>query len=226
LVKLPPPPPKNKPNPCFYTLLKGAEVYRIFDPSSYNTTALTFRSFGPLHRFDHHRGKLSIDSYEPFDENEPCEDSERSIYYTAPTFSSCLVECFGDQGIVEFDQHQLAVPTLLDSLKLLDIRKNAAMRAGANAALSKNERRALSQSWSRYFYEQKTIYPEIQGIFYYNAHNDEESIALYECAERFLYCSLKSIVLKEALKSKKLRRGILKAAIDNNLKVKPSWLQD
>jgi hypothetical protein len=226
LVNLPSPPPKNEPNPCFHTLLKGAEVYRIFDPSSYNTTALTFRSFGPLLRFDHHRGTVSSDSYKPSNENEPCEDYERSIYYSAPTFSSCLVECFGDQGIVVFDQHQLAVITLLQDLKLLDIRRSAAMRAGANAALSKCDQRPLSQAWSRYFYEQQEIYPEIQGIFYYNAHNDEESIALYECAEYFLHCSIKPIVLKEALKSKRLRSRILKVAKDNNLKVKPSWLQD
>jgi hypothetical protein len=35
---------------------------------------------------------------------------------------------------------------------------------------------ALSQTWSRYFYEQTTIYGIIDGICYFNANNDETAL--------------------------------------------------
>jgi len=53
------------------------------------------------------------------------------------------------------------------------------MKAGSVAALAKVADRSLSQAWSRYFYEQQKIYSEVDGIIYYNAHNDEEAIVLY-----------------------------------------------
>lgn len=51
-------PPPNRPiAPCFHEIPAGARLVRIFDPTRRNQTALTFRSYGPLKRFDHHRGR-------------------------------------------------------------------------------------------------------------------------------------------------------------------------
>jgi hypothetical protein len=63
------------------------------------------------------------------------------------------------------------------------------MRAGSVAALAKVADRSLSQAWSRYFYEQTSLYGQIDGISFHNAHNEEEAIALYERAQSTLVCS-------------------------------------
>jgi len=198
------PPPQNKPNPLFYNLSINTELIRIFDPTTkYKTQALTFRYFGPLHRFDHHR---STKNYQL--------DSERGIYYTAFTLSSCIVEYFGDSGVIDIQEQCLAIAQLTRSLLLLDIRGHGAMRAGSVSALAKTADRRLSQAWSRYFYENQQIYPKIDGIIYFNAHNDQEAIALYERAENGLSCDSNQIIKLDDIR---LRSHIQKIALDNNL---------
>jgi hypothetical protein len=64
------------------------------------------------------------------------------------------------------------------------------MRAGSVAALAKTADRVCSQSWARYFYEHPEIYGnDLDGIWYSNAHNDEDAIALFECAQAALICN-------------------------------------
>jgi len=250
-----PPPGFSKAKPKFHILKKGTELLRIFSPE-YNTAALTFRFWGPLHRFDHHLGECPcvnfiqenddsadvcpqessageeklisleqlVDSgcYKPLN-RKPCNDPLRGIYYVAPAplLSSCLVEVFGDAGCIEITDHQIALITTTSQLKLLDVRGSGAMRAGANdATLAKTEKRGLSQAWSRYFYEQKEIYPEIEGIIYRNAHNDEEAIAIYERAKHLLTCPPENVF---PLKHELFRGPILKAAEENNLEVERYW---
>ncbi|MBW4565461.1 MAG: RES domain-containing protein [Mojavia pulchra JT2-VF2] len=220
MVKLIAPPPCfGKPKPKFYNLKKGTELLRIFRPE-FSPTALTFRFWGPLYRFDHHRGDCPSFYYEPGDYQQ-CIDQERGIYYVAPKLSSCLVEIFGDVGCIEITDHQIAIVTPIRNLKLLDVRGSGAMRAGANeATLAKTEKRGLSQAWSRYFYEQQVIYSEIHGLIYCNAHNNEEAIAIYERAEYLLVCQKENVL---PLKHELLRGSILKAAGENNLGVIPYW---
>lgn len=217
MVKIPLPPIKgeNKLKPLFHTLKEGELLYRIFSPE-FNPTALTFRHWGPLGRFDHQRCNMLDDCYAART-CEPTTDSERGISYFAPTISSCLVEVFGDAGIIQITDHRIGLITPNRDLNLLDIRNQGAMRAGANeATLAKIADRGVSQTWSRYFYEQPKIYTQIHGIIYGNAHNDEDAIALYERAEQFL-------ILKEelSLKHKDLRSLILKAAFENSLIIEP-----
>jgi RES domain len=216
-ILLPPISGQNKLKPLFHTLKKGELLYRIFCPSpEVKLTALTFRHLGPMNRFDHQRCNIHDDCYAART-CEPSYDSERGISYFAPTISSCLVEVFGDMDIIQITNHRIGLITPKCDLNLLDIRNQGAMRAGANeATLSKIPDRGVSQSWSRYFYEQPKIYTHIHGIIYGNAHNDEDAIAMYERAEQFL-------TLKEelSLKHKELRRAILKAAADNNLIIEP-----
>lgn len=85
------------------------------------------------------------------------------------------------------------------------------MKAGSVAALAKVPDRGLSQSWSRYFYD---AYPNIDGLLCYNAHNDEESIALYERAANALVHERSF-----ALNDPRLRPHILEAANTNNMTI-------
>ncbi len=226
MVKILLPPPRFT-EPQFYVLDKKTKLFRIFRPE-YNPTALTFRSWGPLFRFDHHRGNPPTPNYD-IHKCEPCDDTERRICYVALSLSSCLVEVFGDEcfgdkhnDYAQVTDHNLAILTLKSNLKLLDVRGSGAMQAGANdATLAKTEQRGISQAWSRYFYEQQAIYPEIQGIIYGNAHNNEDAIAFYERAKNFLTCQIEDVWM---LSDPKLRRYILQATKNNNLRLAfPDW---
>jgi hypothetical protein len=94
------PPPSKSPSPLYRTLTAGSALLRIFDPSRYGTQALTFRYYGPINRFDHHR----IPS-----EGERAEDPGRGIYYAGLTLSCCLVEYFGDIGVIELKAQQICL---------------------------------------------------------------------------------------------------------------------
>lgn len=199
-----PPPPERAPRPVFHTLPVGTSLVRLFDPSRYQASG--FRSFGPLARFGHHRGRG--------EERGPASDPERGIYYAAPSLSSCLVEVFGDTGVIDLQTYRVAAPRLTRDLRLLDLRGQSAMRAGTNAALAKVPDRALSQAWSRHFYENPEVYTRIDGLLYFNAHNDEEALALYERAAPALECPPERII---QLDDEALRPAILDVANDNDL---------
>lgn len=137
---------------------------------------------------------------------------ERGIYYGADTVSGCVVEIFGDDGRIECANRRLALARLTRQARLLDLRRNGAMRAGSVAALAKVADRPVSQQWSRYFYENEANYTLIDGIAYLNAHNDEDAIALYERVERAIIV-VSDIRLDDPL----VRPYLLQAAHDNNL---------
>lgn len=182
-------------------------MVRLFDPSRHGATAIGFRSYGPLLRFDHHRGR---------EDREPRNDVERGIYYAAMTLSGCLVEIFGDTGVVDLHRHHVASPILRRDLRLLDLRRNGAMRAGTKAAIAKVPDRRVSQAWSRHFYETPDTYSDLDGVIYLNAHNDEDAIALYERASDALECPTERIM---TLDDEALRAAVLEAADDNRLVV-------
>lgn len=92
------------------------------------------------------------------------------------------------------------------------------MKAGSVAALAKTADRALSQQWSRYFYEQENLYSTLDGLLYFNAHNDEEAIALYERTRDGLACPSTQVI---RLAHPNLRPAIQATAIANNLIFKP-----
>ena len=136
MVLIATPPPARPPSPLFHLLPAGSKIVRIYDPTTHGTTELTFRFFGPLARFDHHQGP------------HPQEDLERGIYYAAPSFSSCLVEVFGDTGVIETANKRVCHPRLNRELRLLDLRGSGAMKTGSVGALAKVADRSLSQAWS------------------------------------------------------------------------------
>jgi hypothetical protein len=123
-------------------------------------------------RFDHHCGVGA--------DRTPALDVTRGIYYAAFTLSSCLVELFGDATRQIVRQGRLiARPRLLRDLRLLDLRGSGAMRAGTVAAIAKVPDRQITQAWSRFFYERTDLYTAVDGLLFFNAHNDEEALALY-----------------------------------------------
>src|SRR5688572_14377041 len=109
MVYVGPPPPAHRPDPLVQVLPVGGVLYRIFDPTGYGTTALTFRFNGPRARFDHQRGTSHrtspasagmADGASVSDEKllatprAPADDPDRGVYYAAPSLSNCLVEVF------------------------------------------------------------------------------------------------------------------------------------
>ncbi len=171
-IDLPPPEPKFPIAPQYEILEAGTTLRRIYNPNKYNTQAVSFRFNGPRARFDHHR----------FSCENPQDDSDRGINYWGFTLSCCLVEVFGDTRVIEVDKYKVALITLNQSIQLLDLRGAAAMRVGTVSAVSQTADRNLSQLWSKYFYEETAIYGLIDGLIFSNAHNSEDSIALYERA--------------------------------------------
>src|SRR5206468_35029 len=123
---------------------------------------------------------------------------------------------FGDSRIVEFGDWHVASPILNRPLTLLDLRGNGSMRAGTVAAISKVADYPLAQAWSRYFYHNPAIFREVDGLLYFNAHNDDEAIALYERARDALDCPNDRVT---RLDNPRLRPSILTIAAQANLVV-------
>ena len=120
MVVIASPPPLKPPSPLFRSLVAGSFMLRIFDPTRHGTTALSFRYFGPLGRFDHQRLSPTGSS----------DDPDRGISYAGLTLSCCLVECFGDVGVIEIKGQQIARLELARDLTLLDLSLGVAVRCG------------------------------------------------------------------------------------------------
>jgi hypothetical protein len=136
------------------------------------------------------------------------------ILYAGFTLSCCLVECFGDTGVIDDQGRRLAFLLTMRPLLLLELRGRGAMRAGSVAALASTADRGLSQNWSRYFH---SIYPQIDGVIYSSAHNEEAAVALYERAEHALHFEMEL-----PLDHRSLRSRILKIASDHGMEAPPA----
>ena len=221
MVEIRYPPPTRNITPQIIELTSGTTIRRIFDPTSYGSTAAGFRYFGPLSRFDHQRCDPAPPSgareRAPRQRGSKAEiDSKRGIIYAGFSLSCCLIEVFGDHGIIKLQQQQIAYITLKQSIKLLNLRDSGAWDAGATSSMVVDGRRKLTQAWSRYFYENPNLYGEIDGLIFNNAHNGEEAIALYERAVKQLSsASISTLNLNEPT----MRESILKVANQLNLLV-------
>lgn len=186
MVRIDPPPSRrrqkaNPPNPIFSVLPTGTRLVRIYDPASHGAGPLTFRTFGPLLRFDHHVGIGAGRKRKPQD------DPARGILYAGFTLSCCMVEIFGDTRLVSSGSRHVAEIEVTRDLRLLDLREGA-MGAGTVAALASTEHHYKAQEWSRRFYDDPAYtYPD--GIWYRCAHNGEDGFALYERASDALLCA-------------------------------------
>lgn len=169
MVRIDPPPPRRSVQPVFHTLPAGTRLLRIYDPGEWNNTALTFRrTGGPKLRFDLHLSP---------------EDESRGIHYSALTLEGCVVEVFGDDGMICTGTRRLGSLLLKRNLRLLDLRGEGAWRAGTTAAICSSPLHSESQSWARYFYESDA---HLDGLLYPNAHNAADAVALFERAEEAL----------------------------------------
>jgi hypothetical protein len=133
------------------------------------------------------------------------------------TRTCCLVECFGDAGAIDLQGRRLGLLQIERTLVLLDLRRNGAMRAGSVAALSSCADRNLSQEWSRHFH---ATYPQIDGLIYSSAHNEDAAIALYERVEETVSCRSDL-----PLNHRSLRSHILLAAQDHGMIVLPDSMK-
>ena len=88
------------------------------------------------------------------------------------------------------------------------------MRAGTVSSVSQTADRNLSQLWGRYFYEKTNIYGLVDGLIFLNAHNSEDSIALYERAKPQLNSATVETL---ALNSLGLRTAIAECALENSM---------
>lgn len=190
VVRIDPPPPRRNTQPILHDLGAATRLLRIYRPEPHGQTATGFRRAGPLARFDHHREGLDC-----------------GILYAGFTLSCCLVECFGDTGVIDDHGRRLAALMTTRPLQLLELRGRGAMCAGSVAALASTADRDLSQEWSRHFH---AIYPQIDGLIYSSAHNEEAAVALYERAETNLHCEM-----DWPLDHRSLRSRILKVASDH-----------
>jgi RES domain len=202
----------ERAKPQFYTLSEGTTLFRIYE-TEYCPKPTDFRYYGPMSRFDHHRGKPAHVGYEA----QKCDasiDSERGILYVGLKFSCCLVEVFGGKPDAAYinDKRQFATLTVKKDLTLLDIRDTAAMLAGGNVATFTTAERSITQAWSRCFYQQTDIYNPVHGIIYRNAHNSEDAIAFYERASKLL-----ALKKKYKLSDPELKKQIRKVGNDNNI---------
>jgi RES domain len=165
-VALPPPDPRRRISPIHHTLPVGTDIFRIYDPGAPHgpRDGRAFRWRGPYARFDHQRGTGGRE--------------RRGIWYGGLTLSCAVVEAF-DSGFVDLGTKRLARARTTRETLLLDLHGGAAMRAGTVAAISAGDH-ALSQMWSRYFWEHPEIHGELDGLLYPSAHNGEPAVALYE----------------------------------------------
>ena len=198
MVEIRYPPPTRNISPQWFELKSGTTIQRIFDLTSYGATAMGFRYYGPLSRFDHQRSK------------QPGMDKERGIVYAGFNLFCCLIEVFGDDKAIKVKQQQIAIINLKQSLKLLGLKESGAWDAGSVATMAVDGRRKLTQAWSRYFYENPDLYGNIEGLIFNNAHDGQMAIALYERASPKLLSAGVSVL---DLNEPTIRETILAIAI-------------
>ena len=207
MVQVRRPPPAHTPHPVFHFVPAGALLVRVFRPHAPGDAATTFRTLGPLARFDHHRHPDAA----------PADDPARGMLYAAPTLSCCVVEVFGDTRLIAPAGYHVGQIAVTRNLTLLDLRGSGAMRAGSVAALAKVPDHALAREWSRHFYEQPA-YGACDGLLYSGVHNDEDAVALYERAAGALSCPASSVM---PLDDPALRGALLQIAADHDLYLVP-----
>ena len=99
MVRIASPPPERSIDPRFVQLPAGTSLVRIYNPTYLGPSE--YNHHGPRNRFDHH-AERALHTHDP----------ERGIYYAAPTLAGCVVEVFGDTGVIEAGPYRVAVVQL------------------------------------------------------------------------------------------------------------------
>ena len=207
-ISKPPNSPPSNLNPILINLKPGTELRRIYKDKD-NRTERTFNYKGPYGRFDHHRYSLEA----------PQIDSDRGVSYWGwgKNLSCCLVEVFGDDKVIAFEDRLIRRAALMElnqSVLLLDLRGNGSMRIGSSAKLAKDGARETTQAWSCHFYDNPQVFGEVDGLLYANSHNDENSICFYE---RVIPKLDNAIVLSIALNDPAIQTEIQQCCADTGM---------
>jgi hypothetical protein len=174
----PPPATFTDVDPTWHALRRGGHLVRTYSPAPYGTRPTTFRTTGPIARFDHHR---------PDHLDVKGRDRHRGILYAAPTVLCCLGESFGDAGSVTLAGHRVARLDLTADLRLLDLRGPAATGVGTAPGLSAITQRAVTQAWARWLYDHPALAPA-DGLIYAAFHSGADAVALWERAQLKVRC--------------------------------------
>ena len=74
---------------------------------------------------------MSLDSFDHhLDPEQNPEEESRGIHYSALTLEGCLVEVFGDDGLISTQDRRLGALRVERSLRLLDLHGEGAWKAG------------------------------------------------------------------------------------------------
>lgn len=147
---------------------------RVYHRSRHTPTGITFRRYGPLHRFDHHR---AVDP-------AAVDPDGRRILYVGEDLATSACEVFGQAGVADVcPNYRVAIVAPTRSLATYDLTVNeSAMAIGALPSLADgNEKRTLTQEWARAVYEDQPTGPDAVGIHYRSAYNGGISLALWDC---------------------------------------------
>jgi hypothetical protein len=202
MARLDPPPPSRAIDPAFVVLEPDTALLRIYNPNrAWKPGPVSFNHYGPFNRFDHHQS------------GPP--DPDRGVLYAARTLSCCLVEVFGDAGVVDEPACCLVRMILTRQVRILDLCGSGAMQAGTLTAIGAVPDRALTQAWARYFYETPD-YKRCDGLRFHGAHNNEECFVFFERAEDAMAYDPLDIV---SLDAPSLYPLVLQYAVQHNLLV-------
>jgi len=165
-------------DPQFVDLRPRQRLLRIYAPDRYRAAPVRFRTRGPYSRFDHQRAAP---------DGSARVDSSRGILYAGPTFLGCTGEYFGDAGEITRRGNRLARLSVVERIRLLDLRGTAATGAATIPAIGGISQRATTQEWARWWYAHPQL-READGLVYTSANTGEDAVALWERARGKIVC--------------------------------------
>jgi hypothetical protein len=176
------PPPPADAKPAVLRLPVRTTLARIYDPSARGSRELTFRSFGPVLRFDHHPAGPG---------DTAAEHPDLGSWYGSwgpQAIRCCGIEVFGDTRRIALRPSRLAVPQTTRELVLADLRGAGALAAGATAELPKWTDMRMTWAWARYFHGLTLDGQLVDGIAWDSARSNLPCLALFERAANGLAC--------------------------------------
>jgi hypothetical protein len=149
---------------------------RIYHRSTHTPDGVAHRTYGPLHRLDHHI---------PDRDGRPQESRDgRSVLYVAGNLPTALGEVFGDYPEAAVcPNYRIALVRPAAPIRVLDLRgQGAAMRIGALPSLATGDYpRASTQEWARAIYEDQPVARKtVRGAYYGAAHTNGPAVALWD----------------------------------------------
>jgi RES domain len=203
-------PPTDYPDvdPTFDRIAPGSVIYRLYSPEPYKTRPATFRRYGPIARFDHHRAGAG---------GARRRDRNRGIVYASRHFVCSMGEKFGDPGEVKLAGNRVARLAVDEELCLVDLCETAATGVGTTQAIGADGRRKVTQAWGRWLYDHPQL-ADADGLRYTSFHTGLPAIALWERARGKVRCPRGN---SWDLASSVLRTDVQVAAFELHLPIAP-----